>query len=153
MAIFALKSSNMDLSKILSIGGKPGLYRMIGQTKSGFVVESLQDSKRMPAFPSQQVSALEEISIFTTGEEIPLKEVFKRIFEKESGGSAPDHKADAPVITAYFEEVLPEYDRDMVRQSDMRKVYRWYNELMAAGLLEFSKEEEGGEDGEEKLGE
>ncbi|MFO7723750.1 MAG: DUF5606 domain-containing protein [Bacteroidales bacterium] len=131
----------MDLSKILSIGGKPGLYRMIGQTKNGFVVESLLDGKRMPAFPSQQVSTLEEISIYTTGEEIPLKDVFRNIFEKESGGKAPDHKADTPVITAYFEEVLPEYDRDMVRQSDMRKVYRWYNEMHDAGLLEFSDEE------------
>jgi hypothetical protein len=144
-AIFALKSSNMDLSKILSIGGKPGLYRMIGQTKNGFVVESLQDSKRMPAFPSQQVSALEEISIFTTGEEIPLKDVFKRIYDKESGRKAPDHKADAPVITTYFEEVLPEYDRDMVRQSDMRKVYRWYNELLEAGMLTFEDHEPEGE--------
>jgi hypothetical protein len=135
----------MDLSKILSIGGKPGLYRMIGQTKNGFVVESLQDSKRMPAFPSQQVSALEEISIFTTGEEIPLKDVFKRIYDKESGRKAPDHKADAPVITTYFEEVLPEYDRDMVRQSDMRKVYRWYNELLEAGMLKFEDPEPEGE--------
>ncbi len=139
----------MDLKKIISIGGKPGLYKMIGQTKTGFVVESLTDHKRMPAFPSQQISTLEEISIFTTGEEIPLKDVFKRIFDKEKGASAPDHKADAPVILAYFEEVIPEYDHDLVRQSDMRKVYRWYNELLDAGLMEF-KEEDADQEKEEK---
>ncbi len=125
----------MDLSKIVSIGGKPGLYKMIGQTKTGFVVESLEDGKRMPAFPSQQVSVLEEISIYTTGEDMPLKDVFKRIFEKESEGKAPDHKADTRVITDYFEEIVPEYERDSVRQSDMRKVFRWYNELLEAGLM------------------
>jgi len=144
--IFASRNiHNMDLKKILSIGGKPGLFKMVGQTKSGFVVESMTDGKRMPAFPSQQVSSLEEISVYTTGEDIPLKDVFKRIFEKEDGGRAPDHKADKPVIAAYFEEVLPEYDRDLVRQSDIRKVYRWYNELLDAGLMEFSDEE--GEEG------
>jgi len=131
----------MDLSKILSIGGKPGLYKMVGQTKTGFVVESMADGKRMPAFPSQQVSVLEEISMFTTGEDIPLKEVFNSIFSKESGGPAPDHKADKAVIEAYFEEVLPEYDRELVRQSDMRKVFRWYNELLEAGLLVMDDEE------------
>ncbi len=140
----------MDLKKILSIGGKPGLYRMVGQTKTGFVVESLTDGKRMPAFPSQQVSSLEEISIYTTGEDMPLKDVFKRIFDKESGGKAPDHKADKSVIESYFEEVLPEFDRDLVRQSDIRKVYRWYNELLDAGLMEFSEEEPEEVDGDKE---
>lgn len=136
----------MDLSKILSIGGKPGLYKMIGQTKTGFIVESMADGKRMPAFPSQQVSVLEEISIYTSGEDMPLREVFQRIYEKESGGSAPDHKADTGVITAYFEKVVPEYDRDMVRQSDMRKVLRWYNELLDGGII--GPEEDSTEDAE-----
>lgn len=136
----------MDLSKILSIGGKSGLYKMVGQTKTGFVVESMTDGKRMPAFPSQQISVLEEISIFTTGEDMPLKDVFQRIYEKESGGAAPDHKADTGVITAYFEEVVPEYDRDMVRQSDMRKVLRWYNELLDGGII--GPEEDTTEDAE-----
>jgi hypothetical protein len=139
----------MDLSKILSIGGKPGLYRMIGQTKNGFIVESLNDGKRIPAFPSQQVSALEEISIFTTGEDMPLKEVFERMHKKEGEGEIPDHKADKAVIESFFGEVLPEYDRELVRQSDMRKVFRWYTELQEAGLMEFSEEEPDAEDGEE----
>lgn len=132
----------MDLSKILSIGGKPGLYRMVGQTKTGFVVESLADGKRMPAFPSQQVSALEEISIYTTGEDIPLKDVFRKIYEKEEGKEAPSHKADRAVIEEYFAAVLPEYDREMVRESDMRKVFKWYNELLKGELLDFTEEEE-----------
>lgn len=131
----------MDLSKILSIGGKPGLYKMVGQTKTGFVVESMADGKRMPAFPSQQVSVLEEISMYTTGEDIPLKEVFKKIFEKEAGGPAPDPKADKAVVESYFAAVLPEYDRELVRQSDIRKVFRWYNELLEAGLLVMDEEE------------
>lgn len=132
----------MDLSKILSIGGKPGLYQMVGKTKTGFVVESLTDGKRMPAFPSQQVSTLEEISIYTSAEEMPLKEVFKRMYDRDNGGKAPDHKAENSVITSYFEEVLPEYDRDLVRQSDMRKVIRWYNELLEAGLVKWGDEPE-----------
>jgi hypothetical protein len=147
----------MDLSKILSIGGKPGLYKMVGQTKTGFVVESLADGKRMPAFPSQQVSALEEISIYTTGEDMPLKEVFRKIFDQEEGKEAPSHKADKAVIEEYFVTILPEYDREMVRDSDMRKVFKWYNELLKGGLLEFTnaeeKEQEAGEENETPPGE
>ncbi len=131
----------MDLSKILAIGGKPGLYRMLGQTKSGFIVESLLDGRRMPAFPSQQVSTLEEISIYTTGDDLPLKEVIKRIYDHESGGEAPDHKGDSALLISYFETIIPEYDQELVRQSDIRKVYRWYNELLAAGLVVWNDEE------------
>jgi hypothetical protein len=131
----------MDLSKILSIGGKSGLYKMIGKTKNGFVVEALADGNRMPAFPSQQISSLGEISIYTTGEDMPLKEVFRKIHDKEPGTKAPDHNGDSNAITSFFEEVLPEYDRELVRLSDIRKVYRWYNELLEAGLLSFEEEE------------
>ena len=122
------------------------MYRMIGQTKTGFIVESMADGKRMPAFPSQQVSVLEEISIYTSGEDMPLKDVFRRIYEKESGGEAPDHKSEIDVIIRYFEEIVPEYDREMVRQSDMRKVLRWYNELLDGGLI--GPEEDAAEDTE-----
>ncbi|HRZ42888.1 MAG TPA: DUF5606 domain-containing protein [Bacteroidales bacterium] len=131
----------MDLTKILSIGGKSGLYKMVGKTKTGFVVEPVAGGARMPAFPSQQISILEEISIYTVEKDLPLKEVFKKIHDREQGGKAPDHAADAATIVSYFSEVLPEYDPDLVRTSDMRKVFRWYNELLEAGILSFEEEE------------
>ena len=131
----------MDLTKILSIGGKSGLYKMVGKTKTGFVVEPVAGGVRIPAFPSQQISILEEISIYTRDKDLPLKEVFKKIHDKEQGGKAMDHGADASAIVGYFSEVLPEYDPDLVRTSDMRKVFRWYNELLEAELLNFEEED------------
>lgn len=131
----------MDLTKILSIGGKSGLYKMVGKTKTGFVVEPVAGGGRTPAFPSQQISILEEISIYTRDKDLPLKEVFKKIHDKEQGAKVIDHTSDSAAIVSYFSEVLPEYDPDLVRTSDMRKVFRWYNELLEAGLLKFEEEE------------
>jgi hypothetical protein len=132
----------MDLTKILAISGKPGLFKMLSQTKSGFVVESLTDGKRFPVFPHERVSSLEEISIFTTGEDdIPLKDVFRKLFEKFEGKPGPDPKADEGAVKQMFEETIPDYDTEKVYVSDMKKAFTWYNMLLENGMMEFTEEE------------
>lgn len=131
----------MDLSKILSISGKPGLFKLVSQTKTGVLVESLLDGKRFPAFSHERMSALEDISIFTYEDDIPLKEVFEMIYQKEEGGECIDHKSDNNAIKSYMEEVLPEYDRDRVYVSDMKKLINWYNILHSKGYIKPSEEE------------
>jgi len=130
----------MDVKDIIAIAGKPGLFRFISQAKNGIVVESLLDGKRMPAFTTEKVSALDEIAIFTEGEDIKLSEVFDRIHAMEKGGLAIDAKSDAPALKAYFEKVLPEYDKERVYPSDMKKVFSWYNLLHGLNLLKPSEE-------------
>lgn len=112
----------------------PGLYRMIGQMKNGIIVESLDDGKRFPAFASHRISALEDISIYGDDEDVPLGEVFDKIHEKLDGGAIEvSSKGDEP--KKFFEEVFPEYDRDRVYISDIKKVIKWYNQLLAKDLL------------------
>lgn len=129
----------MDLKEILSISGKPGLYKVISQIKNGVIVESLVDKKRMPAYASDKIGNLEEISVYTTEKEKPLKDIFKAIYEKENGGRSIDHKSDDKTLKAYFEEILPEYDKERVYCSDMKKVFAWYNILHAGNLLNFDE--------------
>jgi hypothetical protein len=141
----------MDLSEILSIGGKPGLYKMVSQTKNGLIVESIgKEKKRMPVYASDKVSALEEISIFTTDEDIPLKEVFKKIFIKQEGKKAINHKSSADELKKFFLEVLPAYDEEKVYASDIKKVIRWYNLLQSEKLIDIKEKEEKKEEGETK---
>jgi hypothetical protein len=133
----------MDLSNIISIAGMPGLYKVIAQAKNGVVVESLIDKKRSTAFASQRISALSDISIYTTGEDMPLKEVFAKIYAAENGGAAIDTKAaNDAALREYTDKVLPEYDKDRVHTSDLKKLYNWYNLLQKSGLLETKEEEE-----------
>ena len=140
----------MDLSKILAISGKPGLYQMLSQTKSGFIVESLADGKRFPVFAHERVSSLEEISIFTRGDEdMPLKDVFKKFYDKMEGGQALDALADNQAIKAFFEEAFPEYDPERVYVSDMKKAIAWYNILLEKEMLDFTEAEENKSEGKE----
>ena len=132
----------MDLSKILSISGRPGLYKHIAQSKNSAVVESLEDGKRSSAFITEQMSSLNDISVFTTGEDIKLEEIFKKIYEKENGKEAISHNASADEIKAYFAETVPEYDKERVYVSDIKKMIKWYNILAKAEILEFNEEEE-----------
>ena len=139
----------MDLTKILAISGKPGLYKMITQTKNGFIVESLLDEKRFPVFAHERVSTLEEISIFSSGEEdIPLKDVFKTMFEKLEGKAAIDPKSDGAKLQEFFTEMVPEHDSERVYTSDIKKVLSWYNLLLEKELLNFDEEEESKEESE-----
>mgnify|MGYP001152386934 CR=1 FL=1 len=128
----------MEYSKIIAITGKPGLFEAISQTKTGFIVESLLDKKRFPVPSTNNVSLIENIAIYTYEEEIPLLNVFKTIFEKENGAKAINHKESGNKLTAYFSEVLPDYDEDRVYTSNIKKVIQWYNILVEAGL-DFSK--------------
>jgi hypothetical protein len=125
----------MDLSGIISIAGMSGLYKVIAQTKSGLVVESLIDKKRVPAYSTSKVSALEEVSIYSTGDDVPLKDVFQKIYDKEKGAASIDHKSPDAELKKYFKSVFPEYDEARVYVSDIKKVINWYNTLQKEGLL------------------
>ena len=131
----------MSLDKILSIGGKPGLYKLLTQTRTGFVAESLLDKKRITVGISNNVSVLSEIAIYTLEEELPLREVFQKIQQKENGGKTSiGHKEDKLKLEEYFFEVLPNYDEDRVYASDIKKVIQWYNILHANGITDFSED-------------
>lgn len=131
----------MDLSGLISIAGIGGLHKVVTQTKSGLLVESLIDKKRIIAYAHYKVSALEEISIFSTGEDVPLKNVFQKIFDKHEGGPSVDHKLTDEELKQYFSGVFPEYDQERVYISDIRKVINWYNTLQKHGLLKAKPEE------------
>jgi len=130
----------MDLTEILSISGKPGLYKMLSHTKNGMLVESLDDKKRFPVFAHEKVSSLEEISIFTEEEDIPLKEVFKKIFELLEGGKALSHKSPGEELKDFFDDAIPDYDKERVYVSDIKKVIQWYNILHDMKMLDFTEE-------------
>ena len=145
----------MDLSKILSISGKPGLFQVVSQLKNAVLVESLLDKKRFPAFAHEKISSMEEIAVFTATEDKPLKEILKAIYDKEEGKPALDAKSDKKLLQAYFLEVVPDYDVERVYLSDIRKILGWYNLLLEHELLDFTEkaEENKEEKKEEKKGE
>jgi hypothetical protein len=125
----------MILKDILSISGEPGLFRFIAQGKNSLIVEHLETKKRSSAFGSSKVSSLEDIAIFTHKEDIPLGKVFDLIYEKENGGSAIDGKVDGSKLKTWFEGILPDYDKDKVYTSDIKKIALWYNILQKLDLL------------------
>ena len=128
----------MSLEKILSISGKPGLYQLKTQTRSGLLAESIVDGKKISVSARQNVSLLSEIAIYTLTEELPLREVFSKISKKENGGEAISHKSSKDELEEYFFEVLPEYDEDRVYPGDIKKVIQWYNLLTKNGITDFS---------------
>ena len=127
----------MELKDILAISGQPGLYKYVAQSMRGVIVESLTDGKRMSASVTSRVSALTEISMFTEGEDIALADVFTNIWNYTEGKEAISHKESADRIVEEFAKVLPEYDRERVHVSDMKKCFAWYNILVKAGFTEF----------------
>lgn len=132
----------MSLDKILSISGKPGLYQLKTQTRSGFVAESLLDGKKVAVGIHQNVSILTEIAVYTLTEEIPLSQVFSAIKKKENGQETPvSHKDSNDKLEEYFFDVLPDYDEDRVYASDIKKIVKWYNLLQKHDLLEFEDEQ------------
>jgi hypothetical protein len=141
----------MKLKDYLAISGEHGLFKFIAQGRNAIIVEHLETGKRSSAHGSAKVSTLEDISIFTETEDLSLSKVFDKISEKENGGPAPDPKSDNEVLKAYFSTVLPEYDKERVYPSDIRKVILWYNTLHNLNLLVKDDPEEAAEKkGEEK---
>lgn len=140
------------LKKILSITGKPGLYKLVGQGKNMLIVESLADGKRFPAYARDKAVSLADIAIFTEMEELPLGEVLEKLKEKENGAKASiDPKSDSETLREYMEEILPDYDKDRVYPSDIKKLITWYNILVEKNLTDFiEKEEEIGDEKGEK---
>ena len=133
----------MGLDKILAISGKPGLYQLKAQTRSGFVAESLIDGKKISVGLRNNVSLLSEIAIYTLTEEVPLREVFNKISEKEEGGkTSVSHKEGKDKLEEYFFSILPDYDEDRVYPSDIKKVVQWYNLLHENGITDFTEEKE-----------
>ena len=132
----------MSLDKILSISGKPGLYKIITQTRSGFVAESLIDKKRLSVGIHNNISVLSEIAIYTLSEELPLKQVLNNIKTKENGkATSISHKDGKDVLEEYFFEVLPDYDEDKVYPSDIKKIVQWYNLLQKNSMLDLIDED------------
>ncbi len=130
------------LKRILSIAGRPGLFKLVNQGKNMLIVESLQSGKRCPAYASDKVISLGDISIYTIDGDTPLSGVFETIKEK-NGGKPVDVKAfknDAE-IRACFKEILPDFDEDRVYTNDIKKVFNWYNQLIAAGIEQFKDNE------------
>ena len=141
----------MDLRDILAISGQPGLYKFVAQSSRGVIVEALADGKRQNIPPTARVSSMAEIAIFTDTEDKPLEKILQDMFRALDGKEAISHKASNDELTAFFGKMIPDYDRERVHVSDMKKVVQWYNVLLAKDLidLEEPKEEEIEEEVEE----
>jgi hypothetical protein len=139
----------MNLENIIAISGVPGLYKVIGQSSSGLIVESIETKKRQPIYSTQKVSALEDICIYTDTEEVPLIDILISLFTNEKGKSVKVDNNDK--IKELFETILPNYDKARVYTSDIKKVLKWYNMLLDAKLVDGKKEtkETKGKDAEE----
>ena len=131
------------LQTILSVSGKPGLYRLLSQGKNTLIVESLQTKQRLPILPKDKVVSLGDISMFTIEEDVPLSEVLTRVHEHQAGVPfAEELLKDGDALRETFGEILPSYDRERVYTSDIKKLFSWYNILLAAGITSYSDEEE-----------
>jgi hypothetical protein len=131
----------MDLSQIISIAGKSGLYKILNQSRGGVIVTSLSDGKKTAIGQTQRVSALSDISVYTLDGDILLHEILKRIYDKTSGKPVEIDIKDDAVIRDFFAEAVPEHDDERVYHSDIRKIIKWYNNLLEKDMLDFSEEE------------
>lgn len=139
----------MDLTGILAITGKPGLYKLISQTKSGALVESLVDKKRMPAFAHERISSLKDITMFGNDEDKPLIDIFQNIYKIEDGKECISHKSSDKELKDYMEKVFPGYDKERVHLSDMKKLFSWYNILLSNNLIDLEQPQQEEEKQEE----
>lgn len=130
----------MNLTGIIAISGRPGLYKVIAQGKNNIIVESLIDNKRFPAYATDKISALDDISIYTYDEDAPLKDLLSAIYKKEEGKMCPSHKESLTVLQNYLLELLPNYDQERVYSSDVKKMFQWYNLLHKSGNLKMEEE-------------
>jgi hypothetical protein len=140
----------MDLSGIISISGRAGLSKIVSQSRSGIIVESLVDGKRFPVHGAERVSSLEDISIYTYEEDVLLSDVFDKMYKHFDGKPGPNHKAPTDELKSTFSEVLPKFDEDRVYNSDIKKVFQWYNLLLDKGILKKEEKTEKKEKTSEK---
>ncbi len=134
------------LRTILSIAGKPGLYKLVSSGKNIIIVESLADKRRMPAYGNDKIIALGDIAMYTDAEDVPLRDVLNAVKAKENGApiAIDIKKATADELTDYLQAVLPNFDRDRVHLSDIRKLISWYNLLIKSGIDNFNDDDEQG---------
>lgn len=128
----------MEFNKIIAVTGKPGLFEILSQTKTGVIVKSIVDGKRFPITATHNVSLLENIAIYTYETEVPLADVFKAMADKTEGKEAISHKESAKKLESFFAEVLPDYDAERVYTSNIKKVVQWFNTLVKA-KFDFTK--------------
>jgi hypothetical protein len=145
----------MDLSKIISVAGKTGLFRIVAQGRQALIAESLEDGKRIPVHASVRVSSLDEISMFTKGDDVPLSQVLQKLYEVEKGKESADPKGDVEALYTKLGEALPDHDRSRIYSSDVRKLFVWYALLLKAGVFKeaASKKKKAAEEQAEKKGE
>jgi len=133
----------MDLTKILSISGKPGLFKMVGDAKNKIIIESLMDGKRYPAFSHDKISSLKEISIYTETDDLPLEDAFKNLFKALDGKPIENpKKISSADLKALFEKAVPDYDKESVYVSNMKSVFTWYNILVEKNLIDLEEARE-----------
>ncbi len=125
----------MSLKGIISISGKGGLFKVIGQGKNNVIVQDIESGRKFPAFASNKISALEDISIYTIEEDVLLTVVYKKMFAKLDGKDALNHKADIKELRSFLLGILPDYDEERVNDGDIRKLFQWYNLLLKADVL------------------
>jgi hypothetical protein len=125
----------MNLQGIISIAGRPGLYKVVAQGKNTVIVESMTDKKRFPAHASDKISSLEDISVYTTDEDVKLTEVYSKMYDVLNGKEALSHKEDPSKLREFVLTFLPNYDSERVYDSDVKKLFQWYNTLLSEGLL------------------
>jgi hypothetical protein len=130
----------MDISNIIAIAGTGGLFKVVKQLKSGYLAESLTDKKRIPIHATQKIVQIDGVGIYTTGDEMPIKEVFQKIYDKEGGKECTIINAKDDELKEYFKTVLPEYDQERVYPSIIKKILFWYNILQKEGLLEKAED-------------
>ena len=131
----------MDLKDIISISGKSGLFSVVGKSKNNVIVESIIDKKRFPIFNSNKISALSDISIYTYDEEILLSDIYRKIFESNDGKKTIIHTEDISKLRKKLEEFVPNYDKEQVYNSDIKKLFQWYNILYDTKNLKLKKTE------------
>jgi len=136
-----IKKIRMNLEGIISITGKPGLFKIISQGNNVVIVENLKDKKRIPMTARYQANSLDEIGIYTIEDTAPLSNIFDIIAKKENAKQSISHKADKEDLIKYFEDILPNYDIERVYISDIKKVIQWYNTMQAAGLIKLAQAE------------
>ena len=133
----------MTIEKLIVVSGKPGIFKIESQSKTGLIVQGLNDDKKFPILNIHNVSGLNDIAIYTYDDEVPLKEVFYKIYKKEAGKKTINHKESKKVLEDFLEDVLPNYDRERVYPSNIKKIVQWYNLLVDAGFnFESIKEQE-----------